>query len=83
MLGVAHTVVKRMSSFVRQVDFALDWMEVEAGRAIYRCSPELRRGGLAPGSTPKVAVGQPPGGPPGLVLMCTRSGTHTQIHTTL
>nr|XP_036863381.1 patatin-like phospholipase domain-containing protein 7 isoform X5 [Manis javanica] len=36
VLGVAHTVVKRMSSFVRQVDFALDWMEVEAGRAIYR-----------------------------------------------
>ncbi|XP_075865281.1 patatin-like phospholipase domain-containing protein 7 isoform X2 [Microcebus murinus] len=36
VLGVAHTVVKRMSSFVRQIDFALDWMEVEAGRAIYR-----------------------------------------------
>ncbi|XP_046526072.1 patatin-like phospholipase domain-containing protein 7 isoform X3 [Equus quagga] len=36
VLGVAHTLVKRMSSFVRQIDFALDWMEVEAGRAIYR-----------------------------------------------
>ncbi|KAG8518611.1 Patatin-like phospholipase domain-containing protein 7, partial [Galemys pyrenaicus] len=36
VLGVAHTVVKRMSSFVRQMDFALDWMEVEAGRAVYR-----------------------------------------------
>nr|ABX89593.1 neuropathy target esterase-related esterase [Mus musculus] len=36
VLGVAHTVVKRMPSFVRQIDFALDWMEVEAGRAIYR-----------------------------------------------
>ncbi|XP_039178861.1 patatin-like phospholipase domain-containing protein 7 isoform X2 [Crotalus tigris] len=36
VLGVAHMVVKRMSSFVRQVDFALDWMEVEAGRAVYR-----------------------------------------------
>nr|XP_020020835.1 patatin-like phospholipase domain-containing protein 7 isoform X2 [Castor canadensis] len=36
VLSVAHTVVKRMSSFVRQIDFALDWMEVEAGRAIYR-----------------------------------------------
>ncbi|EHB08210.1 Patatin-like phospholipase domain-containing protein 7 [Heterocephalus glaber] len=35
VLGVAHTVMKRMS-FVRQIDFALDWMEVEAGRAIYR-----------------------------------------------
>ncbi|XP_058158775.1 patatin-like phospholipase domain-containing protein 7 isoform X3 [Dasypus novemcinctus] len=36
ILGVAHTVVMRVSSFVRQIDFALDWMEVEAGRAIYR-----------------------------------------------
>ncbi|XP_051832810.1 patatin-like phospholipase domain-containing protein 7 isoform X2 [Antechinus flavipes] len=36
VLAVAHTVVKRMSPFVRQMDFALDWMEVEAGRAIYR-----------------------------------------------
>nr|XP_031532962.1 patatin-like phospholipase domain-containing protein 7 isoform X9 [Vicugna pacos] len=36
VLGVAHTVVKRVSSFVRQIDFALDWVEVEAGRAIYR-----------------------------------------------
>lgn len=39
VLGVAHTVVKRMSSFVRQMDFALDWMEVEAGRAVYRWGP--------------------------------------------
>ncbi|XP_029470328.1 patatin-like phospholipase domain-containing protein 7 isoform X3 [Rhinatrema bivittatum] len=36
VLGVAHTVVKRMSSFVRQIDFALDWMALEAGRAVYR-----------------------------------------------
>ncbi|KAG5210902.1 hypothetical protein JEQ12_013331 [Ovis aries] len=36
VLSVAHTVVRRVSSFVRQIDFALDWMEVEAGRAIYR-----------------------------------------------
>lgn len=36
MLNVAHTVVRRMSSFVRQIDFALDWMAVEAGRAVYR-----------------------------------------------
>ncbi|XP_064435122.1 patatin-like phospholipase domain-containing protein 7 isoform X5 [Mirounga angustirostris] len=36
VLGVAHTMVKRVSSFVRQIDFALDWMEVEAGRAVYR-----------------------------------------------
>ncbi|XP_068429903.1 patatin-like phospholipase domain-containing protein 7 [Clinocottus analis] len=36
VLNVAHTVVQRMSSFVRQIDFALDWMAVEAGRAVYR-----------------------------------------------
>uniref|UniRef100_UPI003AB05E27 patatin-like phospholipase domain-containing protein 7 n=1 Tax=Centroberyx gerrardi TaxID=166262 RepID=UPI003AB05E27 len=36
VLNVAHTVVKRVSSFVRQIDFALDWMAVEAGRAVYR-----------------------------------------------
>ncbi|XP_043920255.1 patatin-like phospholipase domain-containing protein 7 [Protopterus annectens] len=38
VLNVAHTVVKRMSSFVRQIDFALDWVAVEAGRAVYRQS---------------------------------------------
>lgn len=36
VLNVAHTVVKRLSPFVRQIDFALDWMAVEAGRAVYR-----------------------------------------------
>ncbi|XP_020561928.1 patatin-like phospholipase domain-containing protein 7 isoform X3 [Oryzias latipes] len=36
VLNVAHTVVRRMSPFVRQTDFALDWMAVEAGRAVYR-----------------------------------------------
>ncbi|XP_067087723.1 patatin-like phospholipase domain-containing protein 7 isoform X1 [Osmerus mordax] len=36
VLNVAHQVVKRVSSFVRQIDFALDWMAVEAGRAVYR-----------------------------------------------
>ncbi|XP_056601502.1 patatin-like phospholipase domain-containing protein 7 isoform X2 [Triplophysa dalaica] len=36
VLHVAHTVVRRVSSFVRQIDFALDWMAVEAGRAVYR-----------------------------------------------
>lgn len=38
VLNVAHAVVKRKSSFVRQIDFALDWMAVEAGRAVYRYS---------------------------------------------
>lgn len=36
VLSVAHSVVRRMSPFVRQIDFALDWMAVEAGRAVYR-----------------------------------------------
>ncbi|KAM8865714.1 patatin-like phospholipase domain-containing protein 7 isoform 1-T1 [Synchiropus picturatus] len=36
VLNVAHTVVKRVSPFVRQIDFALDWMALEAGRAVYR-----------------------------------------------
>uniref|UniRef100_A0AAR2LY98 lysophospholipase n=1 Tax=Pygocentrus nattereri TaxID=42514 RepID=A0AAR2LY98_PYGNA len=36
VLNIAHTVVRRMSPFVRQIDFALDWMAVEAGRAVYR-----------------------------------------------
>ena len=36
VLNVAHTVVKRMSAFVRQIDFALDWRRIEAGRAVFR-----------------------------------------------
>uniref|UniRef100_A0A671NPU9 lysophospholipase n=1 Tax=Sinocyclocheilus anshuiensis TaxID=1608454 RepID=A0A671NPU9_9TELE len=36
VLNVAHTVVRRVSSFVRQIDFALDWTALEAGRAVYR-----------------------------------------------
>ena len=35
-LHVGHTVVQRMSSFMRQTDFALDWMQIEAGRALFR-----------------------------------------------
>ncbi|CAG01292.1 unnamed protein product, partial [Tetraodon nigroviridis] len=36
VLRTAHTVAIRMSAFVRQMDFAIDWMAVEAGRALYR-----------------------------------------------
>uniref|UniRef100_A0A3B3BKE9 lysophospholipase n=1 Tax=Oryzias melastigma TaxID=30732 RepID=A0A3B3BKE9_ORYME len=36
VLSVAHTVAIRMSAFVRQMDFAIDWMAVEAGRALYQ-----------------------------------------------
>ncbi|KAM7026460.1 LOW QUALITY PROTEIN: patatin-like phospholipase domain-containing protein 6 [Acridotheres tristis] len=35
VLSVAHTVAARMSPFVRQMDFAIDWTAVEAGRALY------------------------------------------------
>lgn len=38
VLRTAHTVAIRMSAFVRQMDFAIDWMAVEAGRALYRSS---------------------------------------------
>lgn len=38
VLSAAHTVAIRMSAFVRQMDFAIDWMAVEAGRALYRYS---------------------------------------------
>ena len=37
VLHLGNTVVKRMSPFVRQLDFALDWSYVEAGRPIFRC----------------------------------------------
>lgn len=36
VLYVAHSVVQRLSPFVRQVDFALDWLFLESGRAVYR-----------------------------------------------
>jgi len=36
VLNVSHTVVRRMSAFVRQIDFALDWLLIEAGHALYR-----------------------------------------------
>ncbi|CAE1145410.1 NTE [Acanthosepion pharaonis] len=35
VLQAAHTIVSRMSSFVRQIDFALDWTMLEAGRALF------------------------------------------------
>ncbi|XP_049821683.1 neuropathy target esterase sws isoform X3 [Aethina tumida] len=36
VLYIANLVVKRLSPFVRQVDFALDWLFIESGRAVYR-----------------------------------------------
>ena len=36
VLHLGHTVIRRLSPFVRQIDFALDWIHYESGRAIYR-----------------------------------------------
>lgn len=36
VLPIANTVVARLSPFVRQIDFALDWLFIESGRAVYR-----------------------------------------------
>ncbi|XP_022900031.2 neuropathy target esterase sws isoform X1 [Onthophagus taurus] len=36
VLKIAYMVVQHLSPFVRQVDFALDWVFLESGRAIYR-----------------------------------------------
>ncbi|KAF5279536.1 hypothetical protein FQR65_LT03358 [Abscondita terminalis] len=40
ILYIADTVVRRLSPFVRQVDFALDWVFLESGRAVYRQDDE-------------------------------------------
>lgn len=36
VLDIANSVVKGLSSLVRQCDFALDWMFLESGHALYR-----------------------------------------------
>lgn len=36
VLNVAHTLAVRIAPFVRQIDFALDWMMIEAGKALFR-----------------------------------------------
>lgn len=33
---IANTVVRKLSPLVRQCDYALDWMFLESGRAVYR-----------------------------------------------
>ncbi|XP_050441996.1 neuropathy target esterase sws-like isoform X2 [Adelges cooleyi] len=40
ILPIAQTVVTRLSPFVRQVDFGLDWLFIESGRAVYRQGEE-------------------------------------------
>ncbi|VIO92270.1 Hypothetical UPF0028 protein ZK370.4 in chromosome III, putative [Brugia malayi] len=36
VLPVAHSVIRRLSSFVRHVDFAVDWVLLDSGQAVYR-----------------------------------------------
>ncbi|EDO37833.1 predicted protein, partial [Nematostella vectensis] len=36
ILNVACSLVQHLSPFLRQIDYALDWMHIEAGRAVYR-----------------------------------------------
>eukprot|EP00795_Rhopilema_esculentum_P010763 gene10763-19552_t len=36
VLPVAYDTIKRLSSFVRNIDFALDWMMIDAGKSLYR-----------------------------------------------
>lgn len=36
VLDIANTVVRRLSPLVRQCDYALDWIFLESGRAVYR-----------------------------------------------
>ncbi|XP_046644796.1 neuropathy target esterase sws-like isoform X3 [Daphnia pulicaria] len=40
VLHIARTVIYRLSPFVRQIDFALDWVYIESGRALYRQEDE-------------------------------------------
>ncbi|XP_077504484.1 patatin like phospholipase domain containing sws isoform X4 [Amblyomma americanum] len=36
VLFMARSVIERLSPFVRQIDFALEWVYIESGRAVYR-----------------------------------------------
>jgi lysophospholipid hydrolase len=36
VLSLAHNVLRRVSPLVREVDFALDWINIEGGKALYR-----------------------------------------------
>lgn len=41
ILPVAHSVVFRLSSFVRSIDFAMDWEMCDSGRALFTQGPPL------------------------------------------
>ena len=36
VIPVAYEIIRRLSSFVRNIDFALDWMVIDAGKSLYR-----------------------------------------------
>ena len=36
VLNTAHTVLLTVSPTVRQIDFALDWLKVDAGKSLYK-----------------------------------------------
>ncbi|VEL07221.1 unnamed protein product [Protopolystoma xenopodis] len=36
LFSISHLMTERMSPFLRQVDFALEWLTVKAGRALYK-----------------------------------------------
>lgn len=36
ILYLSHSITSRMSPFVRQIDFALDWMTLESGKVLFR-----------------------------------------------
>jgi lysophospholipid hydrolase len=36
VLNTGHMMLDLMSPFVRQIDFALDWQMIEAGKALFR-----------------------------------------------
>ncbi|XP_048358181.1 patatin-like phospholipase domain-containing protein 6 isoform X4 [Sphaerodactylus townsendi] len=91
VLSVAHTVAARMSPFVRQMDFAIDWMAVEAGRALYRqgdksdCTYIVLNGRLRSviqkGSGKKELVGEYGRGDLiGVVEALTRQARATTVH---
>jgi len=40
VLSLAHSTIKRLSPLVRKIDFALDWLTVEAGRAVSASAQE-------------------------------------------
>ena len=38
ILNIGHSITSRMSPFIRQIDFALDWINVESGQTLFRQS---------------------------------------------